>query len=53
MLTKEKDIELAIKGTEYILKKLRLEKYIIETTQKYSLDENNPNNAIWNIKIKK
>lgn len=53
MLTKEDDIELAIKGTEHILKKLRQEKFRIETTREYSLDENNPNNAIWNIKIKK
>lgn len=53
MLTKEEDIELAIKGTEHILKKLRQEKFKIETTREYSLDGNNPNNAIWNIKIKK
>ena len=53
MLTKEEDIELAIKGTEHILKKLRQEKYRIETTREYSLSGNNPNNAIWNIKIKK
>jgi hypothetical protein len=53
MLTKEEDIELAIKGTEHILKKLRQEKYRIETTREYSLSDNNPNNAIWNIKIKK
>lgn len=53
MLTKEEDIELAIKGTEHILKKLRQEKYKIETTREYSLSGNNPNNAIWNIKIKK
>lgn len=53
MLTKEEDIELAIKGTEHILKKLRQEKFKIETTREYSVDKNNPNNAIWNIKIKK
>lgn len=53
MLTKEEDIELSIKGTEHILKKLRQEKYRIETTREYSLSGNNPNNAIWNIKIKK
>jgi hypothetical protein len=53
MLTKEEDIELAIKGTEHILKKLRQEKYKIETSREYSLNDNNPNNAIWNIKIKK
>lgn len=53
MLTKEEDIELATKGTEHILKKLRQEKYKIETSREYSLNDNNPNNAIWNIKIKK
>jgi hypothetical protein len=53
MLAKEENIELAIKGTEHILKKLRQEKYRIETTREYSLSDNNPNNAIWNIKIKK
>lgn len=53
MLTAEQDVELAIKGTEHILKKLRQEKFKIETTNEFSLDRKNPNNAIWNIKIKK
>lgn len=53
MLSSEQDIELAIKGTEHILKKLRQEKFKIVTTREFSYDTNNPNNAIWNIKIKK
>lgn len=53
MLTVEEDVELAIKGTEHILKKLRQEKFKIETTKNFTIDKNNPNNAIWNIKIKK
>ena len=53
MLTTENDIELAIKGTEHILKKLRQEKFKIETTREFSIDPKYPNNAIWNIKIKK
>ncbi len=53
ILTVEKDVELAIKGTEHILKKLRQEKFKIETTKDFTIDKNNPNNAIWNIKIKK
>ncbi len=53
MLEAEKDVELAIKGTEHILKKLRQEKFQIETTRDFNIDNNNPNNAIWNIKIKK
>jgi hypothetical protein len=53
MLTTEQDIELAIKGTEHILKKLRQEKFKVETTREFSFDNKNPNNAVWNIKIKK
>jgi len=53
MLATEEDIELAIKGTEHILKKLRQEKFIVETTREFSVDSKNPNNAVWNIKIKK
>lgn len=53
MLTTEEDIELAIKGTEHILRKLRQEKFKVETTREFSFDGKNPNNAIWNIKIKK
>jgi hypothetical protein len=53
MLEAEKDVELAIKGTEHIMKKLRQEKFQIETTRDFNIDNNNPNNAIWNIKIKK
>jgi len=52
MLSKE-DVELAIKGTEYILKKLRQEKFKIETTKTFTIDNDRQNNAIWNIKIKK
>lgn len=53
MLTVEEDVELAIKGTEHILKKLRQEKFKIKTTKDFTIVKNNPNNAIWNIKIKK
>jgi len=53
MLKTENDIELAIKGTEHILKKLRKEKFKVETTTEFSIDPKYPNNAIWNIKIKK
>lgn len=53
MLTTENDIELAIKGTEHILKKLRQEKFKVETTREFSFDGKNPSNAVWNIKIKK
>ena len=53
MLTTEQDIELAIKGTEHILKKLRQENFQIEKTRQFSFDSRNPNNAIWNIKIRK
>lgn len=53
MLSSENDVELAIKGTEHILKKLRQENFKIETSSDFTIDLNNPNNAIWNIKIKK
>lgn len=53
MLNTENDIELAIKGTEYILKRLRQEKYRVETSTEFSIDTKYPDNAIWNIKIKK
>jgi hypothetical protein len=53
MLSSENDVELAIKGTEHILKKLRQENFKIETSSDFTIDFNNPNNAIWNIKIKK
>lgn len=53
MLNSENDIELAIKGTEHILKKLRQEKYKVETSREFSIDPQYPNNAIWQIKIKK
>ena len=53
MLNTENDIELAIKGTEHILKKLRQEKFKVETTREFAFDVNNSNNAVWNIKIKK
>jgi hypothetical protein len=53
MLKTEDDVDLAIKGTEHILKKLRQEKFKIETTKDFTIDKNNPNNAVWNIKIKK
>lgn len=35
ILTTENDIELAIKGTEHILKKLRQEKFRVETTREF------------------
>lgn len=53
MLNEEQDIEIAIKGTEHILKTLRREKYSVETTNQFSFNPNYPNNAVWNIKIKK
>lgn len=53
MLTAENDIELAIKGTEHILKKLRQEKFKVETTRDFAFDNENPHHAVWNIKIKK
>lgn len=49
----DNDIELAIKGTEHILKRLRQEKYRVETSTEFSIDTKYPDNAIWNIKIKK
>jgi hypothetical protein len=53
MLNQEQDLEIAIKGTEYILKTLRKEKFSLESTNEFSFNPNQPNNAIWNIKIKK
>lgn len=53
MLHSEKSLETAIKGTEYILRRLRKEKYIVEATNDLIVDSQNPNIAIWNIKIKK
>jgi len=53
MLNEEQDLEIAIKGTEHILKTLREEKYSLETTREFSFNPNQPNNAIWNIRIKK
>lgn len=53
MLNQEQDLEIAIKGTEHILKTLRKEKFSLESTNEFSFNPNQPNNAIWNIKIKK
>lgn len=53
MLNTEDDIELAIKGTEHILKRLRQEKYRVDTSTEFSIDIKYPDNAIWQIKIKK
>ena len=53
MLNQEQDLELAIKGTEHILKTLRKEKFSLESTNEFSFNPNQPNNAIWNIRIKK
>jgi hypothetical protein len=53
ILSSENDVELAIKGTEYILKKLRKENYMVETSTDFNIDVNEPKNAIWNIKIRK
>jgi hypothetical protein len=50
---REDDLETAIKGTQFILKKLRKEKFVVETTNEFVFDTSNPINAIWNIKIKK
>ncbi len=53
MLSTENDIELAIKGTEYILKRLRQENYKVITSTEFSTDNKYSDNAIWKIKIKK
>lgn len=53
MLNEEQDLEIAIKGTEHILKTLRKENFSLETTSEFSFNPNQPNNAIWNIRIKK
>jgi len=53
MLNQEQDLEIAIKGTEHILKTLRKEKFSLESTSEFSFNPNQPNNAIWNIRIKK
>ena len=53
ILNRENDIDLAIKGTEYILKKLRQENYNIVTSTEFSINTKYRDNAIWNIKIKK
>ena len=53
MLNQEQDLEIAIKGTEHILKTLRKEKFTLESTSEFSFNPNQPNNAIWNIRIKK
>ncbi len=42
MLHQEQDLEIAIKGTEYILKTLRKEKYSLEFTSEYSFNPNQP-----------
>lgn len=53
MLNQEQDLEIAIKGTEHILKTLRKENFLLESTNEFSFNPNEPNNAIWNIRIKK
>jgi hypothetical protein len=53
MLNEEQDLEIAIKGTEYILKTLRKENFSLETTSEFSFNPKQSNNAIWNIRIKK
>jgi hypothetical protein len=53
MLNEEQDLEIAIKGTEHILKTLRKENYSLETTSEFSFNPKLLNNAIWNIRIKK
>lgn len=52
MLNEDNDIEVAIKGTEHILKTLRHEKYKVETSRQFSINKKIPHNALWNIKIK-
>ena len=52
VLNKEQDIETVVKGTEYILKKLRKKKFKIELSNEFIINENNANNSIWNIRIK-
>lgn len=47
------DIDLAIKGTEYILKQLRKENYNIRLSNKFITSKKNDNNSIWNIEIQK
>jgi len=53
MMNQEQDLEIAIKGTEHFLKTLRKENFKIETTNEFSYNSQQPNNAIWNIRIKK
>lgn len=52
VLNKEHDIETVVKGTEYILKKLRKKNYKIELSNVFITDKNNANNSIWKIRIK-
>ena len=52
MLNKEKDLEMVVKGTEYILKKLRKKKFKVELSNDFILNSKNSTNSIWNIKIK-
>ena len=52
VLDREQDIETAVKGTEYILKKLRKKNFKIELSNEFVINKNNANNSIWNIRIK-
>lgn len=51
VLNKEKDLELVIKGTEHILKKLRQEGFIVKSSPEFIFSEIDKNNAIWKIII--
>lgn len=52
VLDREQDIETVIKGTEYILKKLRKKNFKVELSNEFLINKNNANNSIWNIRIK-
>lgn len=53
MMNQEQDLEIAIKGTEHFLKTLRKERFRLETTNEFSYNLQKPNNAVWNIRIRK
>ena len=52
VLDREQDIQTVIKGTEYILKKIRKKNFKVELSNEFIINKNNANNSIWNIRIK-
>lgn len=52
-LDEEKDLEIAIKGMEHILTRLRKLNFIISTSQDFTFYQDNRNNSIWRVIIKK